>query len=1117
MRKILSAVLILGIIIAVIVTGAPFTANAEATRVELLEKVSFAKSLYFSGGSEQTRKYLYSKLAEAQDVLSNNSVKPSQITASYKKLKKAIEDFKPISVNERIAVNGIGRWNTAQVSAMEAKGIKASLSDAFGVNEVPSLTLTLLENTGSFFNLPGEDGAFSPFGTDMNGSDGLAFWVSANEYSKVSSIEFYVGTRSAEKDELLSVYDIPVKEEGYIYIPWEIFYPEVSSLEASIDLNGNMNRIGFIVNGDVEAEVYISDIHAFCEQIEEDRRKYEERRISSVEELKNDGLYKLVDSLSGKTVTFGPEHTETEYRSETRIAYVQEGQSFTLEKNLGNSVTQQWQIYKLAKSGKYHIINQGTSAAMTNEFSQLTLQMNLDLDNEAQRTDVYSSNGKFSFKVDDRYLGISQGVPTLTSEKYAQWEVYECITDEWVEVWSDEFNGTEIDRTKWNVANGKVRGDTEPTTFRDHPNNLYFEDGNLVIKSIVEEYEGYHATSGYMDTRGLFAATYGKLEMRARLTYGSRVWPAFWAMGLNGNWPYNGEIDIMEFDGDGGAGDYEYSIYATNHWFYFDRFTHAAKGITLQNEEDEPFSEQFHTFSVEWDENQVRTYVDGMLYMSMMLSTDELRWSFGDNPHYLILNTSMKGPGDNQLYEDTVEESFFYIDYVRCYKRSSEISDVPTPNDRVVDKEFAVSANGWMTTAEASPDGMQVIVAARTGFFIIDPRDNTVENYITIQGSEISKIKYSADGTLFAVADRTGIVFVYDRYTHNLVSTISVPTVYIEGMEFSADCKYIYFSGALNAEGLTEPTEENYSLKLYRGNIEKQNADASVFIGSNVRNIALSPDSSLLAAVCADGKVLLLDVTDGLSIVKEYVEHKYCVRGVTWSGDGQRFATSDENGEIFIRYIDEESIIKAQNVSTSSARLLSYSPSGDKLLAAGSGESARVFDGRTGELLFVIGGFSQFISAAQWSADGRHILLMSGDGYGRIYTEKGEYVCTLDGRLTGCSTFMGAVFSNDGKRVYAVTGAPLAETYCWDISKYITDSSELKNIYLQVQKSKFTDYTTKDYAELSELFKKYENLLRSPNITQKKLDAASEKLKKAFGKRSCGLFAFNSRIFLRES
>jgi hypothetical protein len=40
---------------------------------------------------------------------------------------------------------------------------------------------------------------------------------------------------------------------------------------------------------------------------------------------------------------------------------------------------------------------------------------------------------------------------------------------------------------------------------------------------------------------------YGRFEIRARIDTTSGSWPAIWTLGLDPEWPWNGEIDLLEF------------------------------------------------------------------------------------------------------------------------------------------------------------------------------------------------------------------------------------------------------------------------------------------------------------------------------------------------------------------------------------------------------------------------------------------------------------------------------------------------------------------------------------------------------------------------------------------
>jgi beta-glucanase (GH16 family) len=55
-----------------------------------------------------------------------------------------------------------------------------------------------------------------------------------------------------------------------------------------------------------------------------------------------------------------------------------------------------------------------------------------------------------------------------------------------------------------------------------------------------------------LKSEGKYKFTYGKVEVRAKLTTGAGTWPAIWMLGSDyatNTWPGCGEIDIMEHKG----------------------------------------------------------------------------------------------------------------------------------------------------------------------------------------------------------------------------------------------------------------------------------------------------------------------------------------------------------------------------------------------------------------------------------------------------------------------------------------------------------------------------------------------------------------------------------------
>ena len=127
-------------------------------------------------------------------------------------------------------------------------------------------------------------------------------------------------------------------------------------------------------------------------------------------------------------------------------------------------------------------------------------------------------------------------------------------------VWSDEFNGSSLDRDSWNVEiNGTGCGNAELQYYLDKPTNVCVRDGNLVITARKEKYQDKNFTSGRINTMNKVCFTYGVVEARIKLPKTANgLWPAFWMMGNDistVSWPRCGETDILEMGHSNGIKD----------------------------------------------------------------------------------------------------------------------------------------------------------------------------------------------------------------------------------------------------------------------------------------------------------------------------------------------------------------------------------------------------------------------------------------------------------------------------------------------------------------------------------------------------------------------------------
>jgi beta-glucanase (GH16 family) len=281
----------------------------------------------------------------------------------------------------------------------------------------------------------------------------------------------------------------------------------------------------------------------------------------------------------------------------------------------------------------------------------------------------------------------------------------------WSMVWNDEFDGTSIDSKKWtHEVNCNGGGNNEKQCYTDSSDNSYISDGILHIEALTaEEGAALPYTSARMTTRYKGDFKYGRIEMRAKLPSGQGTWPAFWMMPTDevyGGWPRSGEIDIMEAvnlktnTADGGI---ENNVHGTLH-YGANPAERQFSGKAYQLPDGANPADDFHTYAIEWQEGEIRWYVDNYLFATQRQSkvrynskdepvglshrgwfaeyydqiTGELttHWDSApfDQEFYMIMNLAIGGDWPENVNDTGIDSSIFdskvalEVDYVRVYE-----------------------------------------------------------------------------------------------------------------------------------------------------------------------------------------------------------------------------------------------------------------------------------------------------------------------------------------------------------------------------------------------------------------------------------------------------------------
>ena len=292
----------------------------------------------------------------------------------------------------------------------------------------------------------------------------------------------------------------------------------------------------------------------------------------------------------------------------------------------------------------------------------------------------------------------------------------------WNLIWNDEFEGDSLDTTKWAFQLGTGAeygldgwGNAELEYYTDRAENLKLEDGKLIITAIKEEkpYEGKNYTSARIrtvtDDETLFATTYGRVEARLKLPVGEGLWPAFWMLPVDdtiyGGWAASGEIDIMEARGrlpEVTNGTLHYGKVWPNNTYKGGEFTFA-DGTDISD---------FHVYSLEWEPDEIRWYVDDECFYTMdnwfsqgkYNATDYTKPAPYDVPFYILLNLAVGGNFDSEADVSKAQmPASMEVDFVRVYEKEGGYEEALNKVQTVIVENK--DNDGYDTYAASYEDG----------------------------------------------------------------------------------------------------------------------------------------------------------------------------------------------------------------------------------------------------------------------------------------------------------------------------------------------------------------------------------------------------------------------------
>ena len=295
------------------------------------------------------------------------------------------------------------------------------------------------------------------------------------------------------------------------------------------------------------------------------------------------------------------------------------------------------------------------------------------------------------------------------------------IPGNWNLIFSDEFNGTSLDFSKWqpNWFGSTTTTITKPVNGAEDacidPATTVVSGGELVITPIANPYtlggKTYQYRSGLISSNGKFSFTYGTFEARMWLAGIGTIdnWPAFWADGQN--WPQDGEIDVME--GLGGKACYHF------------HYTGGGPGGCSNGKYDGAW----HIFSADWEPGSITYYYDGT-------PVGKITTGVTSSPLYLIVNLGLSV----SVSSPVIIPSSMKVDYVRVWKPTTTningyinkktISVYPNPANDNTTVSYSLTENSNVKIIVCDLLGQEIMQ-------VVNEKQNSGEHHLDIYTEQL--------------------------------------------------------------------------------------------------------------------------------------------------------------------------------------------------------------------------------------------------------------------------------------------------------------------------------------------------------------------------------------------
>lgn len=303
----------------------------------------------------------------------------------------------------------------------------------------------------------------------------------------------------------------------------------------------------------------------------------------------------------------------------------------------------------------------------------------------------------------------------------------------WGLVWSDEFDQAELDNSLWTAENASVA------------------DGHLIITA----QEGVSSSLKAINT-----LTSGRIEASIQLPEGSDIFSVFGLLPMADMYDGYNALNAMKADSDGIIAGAHYGLGLTS-------------GVNFNSDSVANAKTEFHNYAIEWGEDQIRWYFDGVhIHTVDPLNT----WAYTLNGEEVVADNAGPFNQDMQIVLELATESVepvaeMLVDYVKVWSCDPLIETGVENCASYVNKSISKAASDRIETVGS------VLTPIFAESYVLENDDEEINNLYPLFWHHTDEIVELAFGN----NNNPSIEVLATESEHGLVIDVTQPELDAEG------------------------------------------------------------------------------------------------------------------------------------------------------------------------------------------------------------------------------------------------------------------------------------------------------------------------------------------------